>query len=192
MWMIIDVGGQRSERKKWLNCFSSVDAVLFLMAMDEYDRMLEESDDENRLVESLKVWNRLTSLEEFRNVPFILFMNKKDLFRKKIETIPMNSIFKEDYEQFTRTECKDSMDEYEKGKQYILKQFERHHGGKGLFSSAYDTCALDSDNCIKIFNTIQRTLLDRALCSYGIKQWYQRRVRGRGDFACQSQNHRNN
>ncbi len=37
---LIDVGGQRSERKKWLHCFESVDAVLFVVAMSEYDQVL--------------------------------------------------------------------------------------------------------------------------------------------------------
>jgi len=36
---LIDVGGQRSERKKWLHCFESVDAVLFVVAMSEYDQV---------------------------------------------------------------------------------------------------------------------------------------------------------
>jgi hypothetical protein len=36
---LIDVGGQRSERKKWLHCFESVDAVLFVAAISEYDQV---------------------------------------------------------------------------------------------------------------------------------------------------------
>jgi len=32
---IVDVGGQRSERRKWLHCFEAVTAVIFLAALDE-------------------------------------------------------------------------------------------------------------------------------------------------------------
>lgn len=39
---LIDVGGQRSERKRWLHCFSSVDAVVFVVALSEYNLTLEE------------------------------------------------------------------------------------------------------------------------------------------------------
>ena len=46
---LIDVGGQRSERKKWLHCFDSVDAVLFVVAMSEYDEVLAEDSDVNRM-----------------------------------------------------------------------------------------------------------------------------------------------
>ena len=30
IFTMVDVGGQRSERKKWLNCFSAITAVIFL------------------------------------------------------------------------------------------------------------------------------------------------------------------
>ena len=36
---MMDVGGQRSERKKWLNCFEGIQAVIFVVAMSEYDQV---------------------------------------------------------------------------------------------------------------------------------------------------------
>ena len=39
---IFDVGGQRSERKKWIHCFEEVNVLLFLVAISEYDQMLYE------------------------------------------------------------------------------------------------------------------------------------------------------
>ena len=36
---MFDVGGQRSERKKWIHCFDNVTAVLFIMALSEYDQV---------------------------------------------------------------------------------------------------------------------------------------------------------
>jgi len=40
---LVDVGGQSSQRKKWIHCFDSVLAVLFLVAMSEYDLVLAEN-----------------------------------------------------------------------------------------------------------------------------------------------------
>jgi hypothetical protein len=40
---LVDVGGQRAERRKWLHCFDDVSAVLFFVALNEYDVVLEES-----------------------------------------------------------------------------------------------------------------------------------------------------
>jgi hypothetical protein len=36
---IVDVGGQRNERKKWINCFQDVSCILFLVAISEYDQV---------------------------------------------------------------------------------------------------------------------------------------------------------
>ena len=41
---MVDVGGQRSERKKWIHCFENVASVIFLVAMSEYDQVLVECD----------------------------------------------------------------------------------------------------------------------------------------------------
>ena len=38
----VDVGGQRSERKKWIHCFEDVTAILFFVALSAYDLGLWE------------------------------------------------------------------------------------------------------------------------------------------------------
>ena len=39
---LCDIGGQRSERKKWIHCFEGVTAIIFLVALSEYDLCLAE------------------------------------------------------------------------------------------------------------------------------------------------------
>jgi hypothetical protein len=39
---MFDVGGQRSERKKWIHCFENVNCLLFLVAISGYDQSLLE------------------------------------------------------------------------------------------------------------------------------------------------------
>lgn len=41
-YRMFDVGGQRSERKKWIHCFENVTALLFLVAISGYDQCLAE------------------------------------------------------------------------------------------------------------------------------------------------------
>ena len=41
---LVDVGGQRSERKKWIQCFDDVKAVLFVAALSGYDMIIREDD----------------------------------------------------------------------------------------------------------------------------------------------------
>jgi hypothetical protein len=47
LFRIIDVGGAKTERKKWLHCFEQVTSVLFLASLSEYDETLIE--DENKV-----------------------------------------------------------------------------------------------------------------------------------------------
>lgn len=47
-YRMVDVGGQRSERRKWIHCFENVTSIMFLVALSEYDQVLVESDNEVR------------------------------------------------------------------------------------------------------------------------------------------------
>ena len=39
---VLDVGGQRNERKKWIHCFDGVTGIIFVVAINEYDQVLFE------------------------------------------------------------------------------------------------------------------------------------------------------
>ena len=43
---MVDVGGQRSERRKWIHCFENVTSIMFLVALSEFDQLLFESENE--------------------------------------------------------------------------------------------------------------------------------------------------
>ena len=40
--IMVDVGGQKSERRKWIHCFQDVTAILFLVSLSGYDQCLVE------------------------------------------------------------------------------------------------------------------------------------------------------
>ncbi|XP_072450323.1 guanine nucleotide-binding protein subunit alpha-11-like isoform X2 [Chiloscyllium punctatum] len=44
---LVDVGGQKSERRKWIHCFENVISIIFLASLSEYDQVLEESENED-------------------------------------------------------------------------------------------------------------------------------------------------
>lgn len=46
---MFDVGGQRSERKKWIHCFENVTSIIFCVALSEYDQVLLEESNQVRL-----------------------------------------------------------------------------------------------------------------------------------------------
>ena len=41
---LLDVGGQRTERRKWIHCFQDVTAIIFCAALSCYDLRLAEDD----------------------------------------------------------------------------------------------------------------------------------------------------
>jgi len=103
---MVDVGGQRSERRKWIHCFENVTSIIFLVALSEYDQILFESDNEvwlligywfigflidniiyyfqNRMEESKALFRTIITYPWFQNSSVILFLNKKDLLEEKI------------------------------------------------------------------------------------------------------------
>jgi len=80
---LTDVGGQRSERRKWMHCFQDVTAVIFFSSLAEYDLKLYEDESTNRMHESLKLFKDICNTKWFIDTNIILFLNKKDLFEKK-------------------------------------------------------------------------------------------------------------
>ena len=82
---IIDMGGARNERKKWIHCFENVAAVVYVASLAEYDQMLYEDVTANRMLESLKVFEEVVNSRWFTNSVMMLIFNKNDTFREKIE-----------------------------------------------------------------------------------------------------------
>jgi guanine nucleotide-binding protein subunit alpha len=81
---MFDVGGQRSERKKWIHCFENVTAIVFLAAISEYDQVLVEDETMNRMTEALNLFDTICNSKWFVSTSMILFLNKVDLFKEKL------------------------------------------------------------------------------------------------------------
>lgn len=58
---MFDVGGQRSERRKWIQCFGDVTAIMFVAACSGYDMVLREDNSQNRLTEALELFESIWS-----------------------------------------------------------------------------------------------------------------------------------
>lgn len=90
---MMDVGGQRSERKKWIHCFEGVHCLLFMAALSGYDQCLVEDRSANQMYEALTLFDSLVNGEYFRNKPIILFLNKIDLFRARLKVSSLSTHF---------------------------------------------------------------------------------------------------
>jgi len=64
-FVVVDVGGQRNERKKWIHCFEDVTAVIFLAALSAYDQVLMEKNNVNRLNEAIALFEHIVNSSFF-------------------------------------------------------------------------------------------------------------------------------
>jgi signal recognition particle receptor subunit beta len=92
---MVDVGGQRNERRKWIHCFDDVTAVIFVTSLSEYDQKLAEDESTNRMDESIALFAEIANCRYFKNTPLIIFFNKEDLFTEKIKKVDLKVCFPE-------------------------------------------------------------------------------------------------
>lgn len=92
-YRVFDVGGTRSERKKWIHVFENVAVNIFLVDVSEYDQHLHEDPSENRMGESLTLFDSICNLRWFLNASTVLFFTKIDCLKSKLATSPINNYF---------------------------------------------------------------------------------------------------
>ncbi|XP_013380683.1 guanine nucleotide-binding protein G(i) subunit alpha isoform X2 [Lingula anatina] len=156
---MFDVGGQRSERKKWIHCFEGVTAIIFIVAMSEYDLTLAEDQEMNRMMESMKLFDSICNNKWFTDTSIILFLNKKDLFSEKIKKSPLSICFSEYQGPNT----------YEDAAAYIQLQFEKLNKRaetKDIY--CHFTCATDTNNVQFVFDAVTDVIIKNNLKDCGL------------------------
>eukprot|EP01080_Neovahlkampfia_damariscottae_P010746 gene10746-3366_t len=87
---IIDIQGQKNNQKKWFHILDTVDFILFVVDISDYDQKCEHNPEINRLEESLNLFTDFTSNKLYLDKPIILTFNKYDIFKSKIKNINLN------------------------------------------------------------------------------------------------------
>lgn len=81
---VYDVGGQRGERKKWIQVFDNVVAILYLADVSAFDLTLREQKGKNKLLESLEIFEQVWNNRFLAPVSVLLFLNKIDTLAEKV------------------------------------------------------------------------------------------------------------
>jgi tape measure domain-containing protein len=150
----IDVGGQRSERKNWMKV-QNITAVVFVGALDDFCKTLEEDQTKNAMKEALNVF-RIVG-KTFKNMPIILLLNKRDLFEMKIEKNPLNKCFK-------GYKGSNAEDAYE----FICQEFTAAGDVKEGMLYVHKTCATDGNAMKKVFSSVEHVILNDVMRSSGL------------------------
>ena len=155
---LVDVGGQRSERKKWIHCFQDVTGLVFCVSLAEYDLKLYEDETVNRMHESIMLFDEICNCQWFNDTSFILFLNKSDIFRDKIKDTSLDVCFP-DY----KGGCN-----FQKAIDYITAKFSglNRNPEKEIYSHV--TCATDTSNVKFVFEAVREIVMRESLARAGI------------------------
>lgn len=157
-YRMFDVGGQRSERKKWIHCFENVTAIVFLVAISEYDQMLVEDETVNRMQEALTLFDSICNSRWFVKTSIILFLNKIDLFKMKISRSPIEKYFP-DYK---------GGDNYDAATEYFLQRFVSLNQSEAKQVYTHFTCATDTTQIKFVMAAVNDIIIQTNLRDCGL------------------------
>jgi GTPase SAR1 family protein len=106
---LVDVGGQRSERKKWLSCFDNMDAIVYVTNAAGFTTRMFEDETVNMMSEALTVLQETANHRALAKVPFFLFLNKQDLFCDVMAKASAITALRQVFPDFRRTADNDSV-----------------------------------------------------------------------------------
>lgn len=154
---MVDVGGQRSERRKWIHCFENVTSIIFISALSEYDQVLFESTDVNRMEESMALLKTIITSNWFQESSVLLFLNKKDLMQEKIMHSHLDDYFPEYY---------GPRKDFKAARDFILQMFVDLNPDEDKTIYSHFTCATDTENIKFVSAAVKDTILQRNLSVY--------------------------
>lgn len=157
---MFDVGGQRDERRKWIQCFNDVTAIIFVTACSSYNMVLREDPNQNRLRESLDLFESIWKNRWLRTISVILFLNKQDLLAEKVKL--GKSKIEDYFPEFAHYQLPaDALSEpnddpnFLRAKYFIRDEFLRISTASGdgkHYCYPHFTCAVDTENIRRVFS----------------------------------------
>uniref|UniRef100_A0A095A0B9 Adenylate cyclase-stimulating G alpha protein n=1 Tax=Schistosoma haematobium TaxID=6185 RepID=A0A095A0B9_SCHHA len=144
---MFDVGGQREERRKWIQCFNDVTAIIFVAACSSYNMVLREDPSQNRVKESLEL---LASIWNNRNLCWRLESSRK---RSRLFDPPLK--FQHQYSVIALAEYRHENSEVIRARFFFRDEFlkvtSNNNGGRH-YCYPHLTCAVDTENIRRVFN----------------------------------------
>jgi GTPase SAR1 family protein len=150
---MVDVGGQRNERRKWLHCFEGVTAVVYIASLSEYDRKLEEDEGTPCVKESLELFQSTINSFWFKDTPIILFLNKNDIFEEKIKKLDLGKFLPE-----YKGGCN-----ADKARAYLQQLYLNKNRNPDRDVYVHVTTATNTENVLTVFNAVANIFLQEAL-----------------------------
>ncbi|TPX30182.1 hypothetical protein SeLEV6574_g08627 [Synchytrium endobioticum] len=157
---VVDVGGQRSERRKWVPYFEGATAVIFMAAISEYDQCLEEAESQNRLLEAITLFGHIVNSRWFLVSHFILFLNKVDLLVTKHQERGDESV-RQYWPEYQGTSYQDVLN-------FFQAKFLEASQSKQKTIYTHFTSAVDRSSISLVIDSVKINLMNKMFSNIGL------------------------
>eukprot|EP01084_Bolivina_argentea_P011289 21102_1 len=159
-FLIVDVGGQKNERKKWIHQFENVNAMVYVISLSAYDEPLYEDETLNSLQDAISLFCDTMKSDShwFKQSSLFLVFNKVDLFETKITNHSMKECFADEYDENEYwNDCKSDEEKMKKNKQFIKTKFMEQTQFDDVVT--FETCAYEEDQVKNVFAKILKNIV---------------------------------
>ncbi|KAK5971513.1 G-protein alpha subunit [Trichostrongylus colubriformis] len=148
-FQLFDIGGQRIDRRKWATMYDGIDAIFFCIAISEYNQMMEEDPEMNRLQDALAMLEKISGEEKFQKTPLLLFLNEIDVFREKLKMMPL----KDHWPEYNGSSADDALEFVEDLARKAMVDRD------ASLIRIYHTCMINTDDMSKILKDAFHAIL---------------------------------
>ncbi len=159
IFKVVDVAGQRGARKKWIPMFQQANACLFVCSLAGYNRFLLEDTEKLRIHEALDLFEDVVNQRALSRIPIILFLNKVDLFEKDLKTVSLQQAF---------PQYSGENDNLDQAVDFVKSRFRKKLKDRNRDLIMHTTCATDTDQVGKIFDSVIEIVVKQQLRSAGL------------------------
>lgn len=146
---VIELGGCRSERRKFIHALEEMQAIFFTAELNVYDNALlhGQEDRANIMGEQLVLFDSIVNTRYFPNCPVVLLLDGANAFRRKLAVSPVKRSFPE-YEGDGTFE--------DAAQFFVCKFLELNRAHRVIFTYVYDSS--DTQSVDRVLDSLEETL----------------------------------
>uniref|UniRef100_A0A7E4VGK1 G-protein alpha subunit n=1 Tax=Panagrellus redivivus TaxID=6233 RepID=A0A7E4VGK1_PANRE len=149
---LFDIGGQRVDRRKWATMYDGLNAILYCIAISEYDQKYEDEDQKSKLADSLDLLEQTCKCDKFAETPIFVFLNEVDVLKEKLDKIPLKNYIPE----YSGKTEKDAMD-------FLMNKVKERTTAHASNLTFFEyMCAIDTDATAKSLDNVFKKLISIA------------------------------